>query len=432
MTIKKYIMFFVFLSFLCIFNYCFKYFIYIHSLDNTVVSNCFWCKFIKYKVIDENYKEISSGYDDIQNLKYDLFIVKKNEKYGIIDKNGTKIIDCTYSQINLISNKYYLGFINGSNIGSLYDTNEKVLLNNIDKRKSYIFDKNNVILFIDGTFYNINPISLSINALFTIKNNNIVFLNKKKKVKYNQYSIIKNMIIVKNENYDIYDYYGNKIVSDIVRYDYILKDKLLIFENNANKYGIINSNTDILFEPVYDKIFKESCSIGVYIIINDSTLIYYYSKKNIIFKPKENLINCYCYNDKLYVSNKDNKLQLIDTTNNIIIEGDFDFLHSNDEFVYCSKGEKEGVVKTNGDLLIPFNFSFVADYYPNNTYVENNKKYLLPKVGYYKNGKFHYLKKYFIGHNFNNNRAVVGYISIFNIFQHSFDEINSMLKVMRK
>lgn len=102
-----------------------------------------------------NYKEglvISNEYDDYEVL-FDEFIVKRNDLYGLLNKNNNLIIDVSYDELTSYDNVNYV--VRKGNIYSLINKASEVILSDYD----YIYAYNDdVVVIKDGK---LNVVDLS-------------------------------------------------------------------------------------------------------------------------------------------------------------------------------------------------------------------------------------------------------------------------------
>lgn len=248
--------------------------------------------------------------DDIIAVNKDYYLIKNNNKYGIMDTEGNIIIKPIYNNIEIANNNIFI-VQNNKKLYGIIDNNEKIIItfkyNYITKKDKYylIVNSSNKLALMDESLntiidyqmnYNQLPNSLDLyendNKLFIINNKN----EKNKNIKY-QYH---NMYVIENKK--IKETIDEEQVFGSNNYLYYIKNNnLLSYDNVANlkinnaSEPIINAKkiNDNLIEittydgtnekhKYFDKQFKE-------IIINNKDIIY--NDENIlIFSENDSLL----------------------------------------------------------------------------------------------------------------------------------------------
>ena len=165
--------------------------------------------------IDQSKKE----YEIVEVDKYSYFVVKKEDKYGVIDASGKIIIEAQYDSVKIPN-----------------PTTDRFVCYEGETTK--ILDANNEEKFTE--YEKVEPINLA-NIASDLAYEKSVF-------KYKQ-----------NEKYGIIDFDGKKLTEPI--YDEI---KSVIYKEGElqvkkdNKYGIINIKGTTLIKPQYDEIISDN------------------------------------------------------------------------------------------------------------------------------------------------------------------------------
>ena len=167
----------------------------------------------------------SNDYELIKITGFDYFKYVLNEKCGIIDKNGNKIVDAKYSDIIILNPQKDVFFC--------YNDNDVVVMNAKGEKLYQNFD-------------NVEPIKLK-NVASTLNYEKELFKFKKD----GMYGLI---------NID-----GKQIVKP----QYELIENLQLREGNFlvkqnGKYGILNGNGVCIIKPTYDGIISDGFYIEKY------------------------------------------------------------------------------------------------------------------------------------------------------------------------
>lgn len=268
--------------------------------------------------------------EEISEYKY--FVLKENQKFGVIDKNGNKIIESKYENVIIPNPSKAVFFCNEAG-------EEKVL----NEKAEYIFNE----------YDKVEPLRLKNIA------SNLTY--EKSVLKY-----------TKEGKLGLIDFQGKKITKEI--YDEIdtlqFKEGELLVKKD-NKYGIINIKGTILIDTNYDKIeadkYYES-DVGYknsgYIVSNitDQGYRYGYVKLN-----GKQLLNTE-YNELYRITEIESKDIYLICANNgkyglikndkKIIDNEYQALNYNENNIFLAlKGKKYGIISNEGNVIVPFKYS---------------------------------------------------------------------------
>ena len=283
--------------------------------------------FIAKKVQEENRK-----YELEKISEYKYFIVKEDNKYGIIDTQGEKVIEAKYEDIK-IPNPEKAIFI-------CYENGETKVLN----------DKGEEIF---TNYENIEPLRL--------KNISSDLMYEKSVLKY-----------CKDGKFGIIDFNGKKLTKAI--YDEIdtlqFKEGELLVKKDG-KYGIINIKGTTLVKTNYDKIetdkfYEEENGYkkAGYIVSKITEQGYRYGYvdlkgKEIVETKYNDLYRIAEINSEdIYIICAENGKYGLIKNSKKIIENEYQALtytESNNTII-ALKGKKYGVLSTDGKILVPFEY----------------------------------------------------------------------------
>lgn len=338
--------------------------------------------FIKYKIDDKyNYK-----IEEISEIKY--YICKENDKYGVIDENGKRIIDAKYDNV-IIPNPSYDLFV-------CY-MGENTEIFNLKKEK--LFEK----------YENVEPIKLKSNAstLNYEKNTLIYKENGKwglinfdgKVLTKNLYDSIENLepsegkfLVSQDKKYGIIDLKGNSIIKpeyDLCKSDeyYTNKDGYtksgFIVANKSNdgyRYGYFNYRGKKFLDIVYndiERVLKDD-EKNVYLIASEN------GKYGLFNKSKKILNNDYIeiiYDDNvnLIMLQKNKKYGVASLDGKILLEANCEEIYSRGIYLYVSQNGNNKVYDSNMNIVnINFNttiYNTSNDNYRISTILNNNITY---------------------------------------------------------
>ena len=305
-------------------------------------------------ILSKNSKNENYTLEQINNIEYMVF--KSDNKYGVINKNGEKVVEAVYDEID-IPNPTKSVFI------CKYDYNQEKQEYNI----KVLNDKKEQILY---QYFIIEAINLDWDTSETPYEKSVL--------KYK-----------KNGKYGLIDFDGNIILK--AKYDNIesldFQEGLLIVEKNG-KNGVINIKGDYILKEKYDIIkanefYKASNEIeNTGFIVGNLTsngykygYVNYKNQKilNIEYDQIE-ILNNIEEGNTYFIAFKDGKAGLYSNKYNILknVYDDIIYNEYNNCLIIENNG-KQGVFKINGEMLLPIEYDniFISGRYIN-TRKENN------------------------------------------------------------
>lgn len=283
--------------------------------------------FVAQKIQEENRK-----YEIETISEYKYFVLKENDKYGVIDTKGNKIIETKYDDVK-IPNPQKDVFI-------CYENDKTKVIN--EKGKEIYLE-----------YENIEPLRLK-NILSDL-------MYEKITLKYS-----------KNGKYGIIDINGKKVTNAI--YDEIdtlqTKEGELLVKKD-NKYGIINIKGTTLVKPQYDKIeadkFYEAengYKNAGYIVSRTTEEGYRYGYVNLagkeILEVKYNDLYriTEINSDDVYIICAENGKYGLLKNNKKIIDNEYQslFYNESNNTITALKGKNYGVISIDGKIIVPFEY----------------------------------------------------------------------------
>ena len=305
----------------------------------------------KYGIIEDESVIVNNEYD---NIEYDnlnqLFIVKKNGKYGIIKLNGETLISCLYDEID-IEGIYVYAFKNDEqtifntlgekiedqkykSVYNVENTNYKITIN--DENKYGVLDENNNSIISNNYFY-------------------IGYLE-------NNYFVVSSQ----NGKNGIVDNKGNIILD--TKYDTIEKIE------NTNLIDTIetSTNTITLFNSEMKELTKMSNSN---IFIDKNYIRIYSNKEQKYFNPQgeEKSNKEILMQNKIFSDVKDGKWGFVDSNGNVIVDYIYDDVTEQNLYGFAGvkKAGKWGSINKDGQVVIEPTYTlnnnnevdFIGEYY---------------------------------------------------------------------
>lgn len=304
----------------------------------------------KYGVIEDENTIINNEYD---NIEYDnlnqLFIVKKDGKYGIVKLNGETLISCLYDEIDIegiyiyaLKNEEQTIFntsgekIEDQKYKSVYNvenTNYKITIN--DENKYGVLDENNNSIISNNYFY-------------------IGYLG-------NNYFVVSRQ----NGKNGIIDNKGDVILD--TKYDTIEK----IEDTNLIDAVEINTNTITLFNNEMKELNKMS---NANIFVEKNYIRIYSNKEQKYFnsngeeKSNKEILS----QNKIFSDVKDGKWGFVDSNGNVIVDYIYDEVTEQNSYGFAGikKDGKWGSINEDGQVIIEPTYTlnnnevdFVGEYY---------------------------------------------------------------------
>ena len=285
-----------------------------------------------YFVIQKNNEE-KRNYEIAQITDYKYYVIKEEDKYGVIDSEGNKIIETQYDNVK-IPNPEQAVFV-------CYEGEETKVLNENSEE-------------ILTQYKGLEPLRLK-NILSDL-------MYEKTVLKYSE-----------NGKYGILDFTGKKLTKAI--YDEI--DTLQSKEGELlvkieNKYGVININGATLVKTEYDKIESDKYydeELGYknagYIVTQTTDEGYRYGYVNSngkeIIEPKYNELSRITEisnsNDVYIICAENGKYGLL-KNNSKIINNDYQSLvyNSSNKTIIALKGKRYGAFSLDGKNIVPFEY----------------------------------------------------------------------------
>ena len=303
--------------------------------------------------------------------------VYENDKWGVIDNKGNKIIEPTYDEMIIIPNKNEAVFVCTYDVD--YTTGEyktKIL----DEKNKEILDGYTLIEAIENS--NLNEVWYEKAVLRFEKDGKFGLVDYSEKVVLDaEYDSIvampgieNNLIIEKEGLFGVYNILTNEIVIE-PKYVEVktLNDDYsngYIVKNDQNLYGLIAADKKQVLDFKYTEI-KSISSNNMYAVVeNDKEILVDNTDKTIIDSGYESIEEIHTSD---IVIKKDGKFGLITTLNEEKLKAEYDYLkYAFDNYYIAGKDGKKGIIDIESNVKVAFEYQTI-------TYVEEANLFVADK-----------------------------------------------------
>lgn len=323
----------------------------------------------KYGLINLDGNEIlRCEYDKIDTIKgiKNSILIQKDGVYGLVNTSGNIIIDVNYKEISALTTDYTNGYIVKNSDGNLgiVGTNKEQILDCKYSDIKHVFGNDMYVVKENGNWKLVNKagdknIDINYSDVKSINGEKVVVVNSGK---FGIYGIDKT----------------EKVKCEYQNIEYAFSDYYIAQKDN--KYGIINSNGEILVKFDYDNLkfnVDADCLEGVkandsnvYLIdrnlelkltgINPTVYNGYirinidneYKFYNLKFEEKSN--RDVFSNNTLYVAKNDGKYGLVNKDGTLVVQYQYDDITEQNEygFVAVKKDDKWGIIDQYGNVVV--------------------------------------------------------------------------------
>lgn len=377
----------------------------------------------RYGLIDSLGQEvIQCKYHDMRNISADRIVVRLNNKYGVIDLNDNVIVPLQQNRINMLSDGFFLAY--RSITCGVYDKNGNItvpFLNNIlipfSGDRSFLFSVNPSKHYSKIIDYNNNELPVFTNKIARDLGNGYLGIahrepgvykvvdiqfnevNPQVKLEDNQVFSGEYLRYSSNGKLGLIHIKGNQVLAPVYKrifdfkdgYAKVMKDSTRFGEN---QYGIVDMNGQDVVRCMYDGIaeFSDDRVMALagqkygYLDKKGRVVIpFEYDEGNsfrdrmaIVAKTRHfgvidthgKVILPFEYDEIKYLGNsvfavcRSGKWIILDKTKHQFGSGEYDSIGKQfaDKYIAVSVNRKWGVVDYSGKLILPLEYSAVADY----------------------------------------------------------------------
>jgi hypothetical protein len=304
---------------------------------------------LKYGLLDVSNNEITPFiYDQIEHFHDDLFKVRLDQLFGIINNKGKVIIKVKYGEIEL-NDQFLICELNGKK--SIFDLSGNKILND---EYDNIYINEGIILIVNDY----------LQGAFTQSGKKIL------PIEYNQLQFSENIFLVKKEG--VYQYFdiNGKLISDKTFEKANVFCEGLALVNNENKYSFINTNGEIKITTTYDKVESFENGLSVFEIDDQYGLMDKEGNEVLSANFQEIRIN-----DNYFVVQKDDFSGVLDVNFNILIDFKFDNISLIETAYLVSLTDEDyntkyGLYDLKGNETVPVQYDDIT--FQNNYFIVNN------------------------------------------------------------
>ena len=332
----------------------------------------------KFGLVNQNGKIIMKAkYDYINVISKDFIIVNDNGAYYFINSKGDLVCELSFQDVATIDNISNMFLVYNDDKVGLIDTNSNLLLEcNYDNISILKGENNNIITATNGNtneiyLYDKNSIrSLDeFNDLYAMYyiNNDIYLTNFEGK--YHIYNIETKSLKTLNNNYVAIEPYYNGIALAV---------------NEDDLVGYIDENENVIIDYQYS--FDTSTSFNQYnlAVVGKNDLVGVINTKMQEIIPFNYLEIEIVNDDRFIVLDKNNKMYIIDGSENKITTKDYDYIidtEYSDIFLVSNTSNDNtlyGIIDSNGKEIVPVEYEEIK--ISNNYFIlKQDNKYSIEK-----------------------------------------------------
>lgn len=305
---------------------------------------------------------------DVQEIKQEdvkYFLLKANQKYGVIDNLGNVVIEPQYNEVQIPNPTTDL-FLCSNEEGEdkkwqvINKQNERLLTEYsniealaINEQTSYVPFEKNILLYKEGSYYGI--IDFQGKKITEPVYEEILGIDYKEgylKVKQqNQYGVIdiKGRDIIKNEYDNIMsDGYYNK-ETKYKKAGFITRIKT----DEGYRFGYVNSNGKRLLDSIYNelnRITEIESDKDIYLIISTNGKYGLVKNGKVILEPEYTEIS-FDKKSNLLIVTKGESSGVSDLSGKFLMPIDYDSVAIGGDYIIASKGETKLVFNTLGEQI---------------------------------------------------------------------------------
>ena len=328
----------------------------------------------QYGIIDFNGSQlVNCEYDDIVALKgvTNSLLTEKDGKYGIIDRTGSVIINNEYKTIESISDQYENGYIivnDNNKYGVINYTKTVALENQYDDIKN-VYGNGKYYIVKEGDNWEVvdtegnSYLAGEYDDIVSINNENavveenqkfgVVSISDGKSIINTEYDSISyatgnNYIVSQNGKYGIIDSNGNRIMD--------LKYTNIVYRNVANFYEATNEDytSDLIDTDMNVKLSKviisELNTDSGYIKVRENNEYKYYN-----FRFEEREAKDVLSSNTLFLSqNEEGKYGFVDRNGNVVVNYIYDDAREQNAYGYASVKQNGlwGTINSRGEVTV--------------------------------------------------------------------------------
>ena len=287
-----------------------------------------------------------------------------NEKWGVINGEGTIIIEPKYDEMITIPNSNKDIFICMENVNYEENTYNVKVLNSKNEEIFTVYDLVEAVENIDNSnnmWYEENILKVKKGEFYGL----IDFSGKEiLEPKYQEINALKgtksSLILKQNDKFGLSDNKGNIIIKPeykeikSIQNDY---QNGYIVVNQENKYGIIDFTSQIIVEAQYEDIKQLACN-HMYVVKQDGKWKLINSKKETLIENVNDVTQI--LEDKIIIK-KDNQYGILLVSGAEKIKPQYEELSNLfGDYYLAKKSDKYGIINSENGPILPFEYSKIT------------------------------------------------------------------------
>ncbi|MCF6353334.1 MAG: WG repeat-containing protein [Cyclobacteriaceae bacterium] len=323
----------------------------------------------KWAVYDSLGKKRSVfNYDSIGPIANGLFPIKRNKKWGFMNREGKEVIHCIYDiEANFSKGKAIIQYFGSTGIIDL--SGRWVVKPKAEKITDY---SSNFYIFKKGNLYYLKNYD---NELIYFTSNKLVFRNETiyqiKDGYTNRVTSLGTLVantrtVIKGSQswqiIKIGDKYGFEDLQGVLKITYRY-DSLLPFSEGLagfklrGKWGYINKEEVIQIQPLYNEVNKFKNGVALVSQNGNKGLI----KPNGTFFLKPKFDQLLLIENNLWLVKKNGLVGIYNTSGKVIIQSKFDWInYVNSDLIIVIRNGTFGVVDSTGKSVIPRIYDYIG------------------------------------------------------------------------
>lgn len=326
---------------------------------------------VMFVIVIKKLLETGANQEDTQVLSY--YPVYTNEKWGVIDSKGNIVIEPEMAEMIIIPDNKTDIFICTYDVDYTLNTYKTKIIDSDKKEKFTKYNKVEAVINYDktGNMYYEKVLKVEQDGKY-----GLIDLKGKEILKPEYTSIealkgIENSIIIKKDDkLGLCDLNGTIVIT--TQYTKILgigdnyKNGYIV-QNNENKYGVIDFNSQTILEPKYDDISQTSEN-NMYVVKEGTNLKLINKQQETLIENKFDTVSQ--INGDNIVFTKGGKYGVITTNSEQKIAPEYDDLkYTFDSYYIAKKADKYGIINTSNETILPFEYTNIT-YRKNADFIE--------------------------------------------------------------
>ncbi len=311
------------------------------------------------------------------------FVVYKDNKWGVINSEGTNVIDPSYAEMIVIPNNKVGAFICTYDINYetgeyktkvLNDKNEEIFtqydkveaIQNKDKNNNLIYDQNVLKVQKNGKY---GLIDLTGKEILSVEYEEIVAILG-----------IENSFKVKmNGKYGIVNSEGKNVIeAKYADIDILGKDNKsgFIVKDDSGKYGIIDYSSNQILESKYDSIEKVHGNNLYVVTVGGKQKLVNKENADVLTNGFDSIKQILANQENAVIFVKNNKYGVMNTSGEILIDSKYDKLEETKVGIFIAKnGDKYGIINSEKQEKVPFEYNSIIYNQKADIYVLEDSNY---------------------------------------------------------